>query len=179
MSQFQALGPNVEVCGAAVMSVVEGLGAFRPTGLKILRKQGIDNPQAEKWYLQQAWLNAFQEIARDVGDPVLRNIGSMIPETAVWPPDVKSIAQALASIDAAYYLNHRNGPIGHYRFEQTAENAGRFVCDNPYPCAFDLGIIEGTSRKFAPADAYPLVEHDATQPCRKNGGGACTYNIMW
>ena len=41
-------------------------------------------------------------------------------------------------------MNHRGqqaGNIGGYQFD-TAGHGGRMVCDNPYPCNFDHGIIE-------------------------------------
>ena len=179
MTQFKAIDPKVEVSGAAVLSVVEGMEAFKGTALDILAKHGIVDPKKEGWYLQQSWLDAFREISDGIGPATLRRIGSKIPETALWPPEIKTMEDALASIDVAYHMNHQKGDIGHYRFEKSGKRSGWFLCDNPYPCAFDFGIIKATAYRFSAKDAIPVVKHDDTQPCRQKGGESCTYLISW
>ena len=179
MAQFKVFSPEVQVIGTAVLSVVKGMGAFQPMALKILARQGIADIQQDEWYGQQDWLNAFQEISESMGGPVLRVIGHKIPETAIWPPEVSTIEQALVSIDVAYHMNHRNGNIGHYTFIKTGERSGKMTCGNPYPCDFDFGIIEGTGKKFAPDKTFLRVQHDNSQPCRKADEDSCTYLITW
>ena len=179
MAQFKAIAPNVEVCGAAVLSVVEGMEEFHSTALEILAKHGIKNPTKESWYQQQDWLDAFRMISEKIGPATLKAIGNKIPQTALWPPDIKTIEEALASIDVAYHLNHRGGEIGHYRFEKIRENSGRMFCDNPYPCVFDAGIIKSTAVRFSPDDMIVIVLHDDQKPCRQKGAESCTYLISW
>jgi len=179
MTQFKAFELGVEVNGAAVLSVVEGMGTYEKMALRILSNHGIDNPKKEEWYLQQAWLDAFKDIADHVGPATLKIIGEKIPDTAIWPPVVKNVAEALASIDVAYHMNHRGGEIGHYHFEKSGMKSGRMICDNPYPCEFDFGIIRATTIKFAPPDATPSVRHDGSRPCRRKGANSCTYIVFW
>lgn len=179
MAQFKAIVPGVEVCGAAVLSVVEGMDLARTMALRILKAHGITDPTKESWHSQQAWLDAFKEIAENVGPATLRRIGTMIPETALWPPTVRTVADALASIDVAYHMNHRGGEIGHYAFRKTGVKSGEMVCGNPYPCEFDFGIVEATARKFAPPGVPTFVKHDDSQPCRRKGADSCTYRITW
>lgn len=178
MAQFTALAPGVEVNGAAILSVIEGMGALaRPE--RILARHGIVDPERGKWYPQQAWLDAFKEISESVGPATLRAIGAKIPKVALWPPGVNTVEKALASIDVAYHMNHRGGEIGRYRFDQASERSARMICDNPYPHDFDLGIIEATAQRFAPKDMLVFVRHDNSQPCRKKGADSCTYTIYW
>ena len=80
-------------------------------------------------------------------------IGRQIPKNAKWPPDVDTLEKGLASIDVAYHLNHRGGEIGSYRFEKTSANTAKMVCRNPYPCDFDLGLIDAVAHKFKPDNA--------------------------
>lgn len=179
MTEFQAFAPDVEVSGAAVLAILQGMGDFRALALEFLAKQGIGEPEATAWYSQQAWLNAFRDIARELGPATLQLIGSKIPQTALWPLGIDSVERALASIDVAYHMNHRRGEIGHYRFEQGRRHSGTVVCNNPYPCPFDLGIIQGTTRRYAPSGSLILVLHDRSQPCRQTGGESCTYKVSW
>ncbi len=179
MAQFKALDPRVEVNGDTVLAIVEGMRAVRKLSLQILAAHGIVNPRPDEWYLQQNWLDSFQEIAQKVGPATLKAIGARIPHTALWPAGVHTIADAMASIDVAYHMNHRNGPIGNYTFRMTGDTSGLMLCTNPYPCEFDLGIIEATAAKFAAEGTWALVKHDDSQPCRKRGGDSCTYLITW
>jgi hypothetical protein len=147
---------------------------------KLLADHGMTDPQPGRWYAQQAWLDVFKAIALKIGDRSLTAIGRKIPENAQWPPTVDTLEKALASIDVAYHMNHRGGEIGSYRFEMTGARSGRMVCNNPYPCAFDRGLVTAVGARFKPADvAAVLVRHDDTQPCRAKSADACTYRIQW
>jgi hypothetical protein len=94
-------------------------------------------------------------------------------------------------VDVAYHINHRkNGVplfdmnrgtmsegIGHYGYERIAgKNKIVSLCKNPYPCAFDHGILTAMARKFAPA---AKVTHDDSKECRSKGADSCTYVITW
>ena len=109
-------------------------------------------------------------------------IGTKIFDNAVWPPDLDNIQKALASIDVAYHMNHRNGRIGNYKlvsFDGEKKTA-KLVCDNPYPCDFDKGIITAIARTFKPTTStIANVVHDDTEPCRKKGADSCTYSVTW
>ena len=98
MAQFKAFAPGVEVNGETVLSLVDGMGAFKETGLKILAAHGIADIKPGHWYPQQAWLDAFKDIAGKMGASTLLSIGKTVPANAKWPPHVDSIDKALASI---------------------------------------------------------------------------------
>jgi hypothetical protein len=179
MAMFKAYDTKVEVNGETVLSVVDGMGAFKDRALKILADCGIPNPAPGQWYPQQSWLNAFKKISDTIGPNTLYSIGVRIPENAKFPPQIDTVDKALTAIDMAYHMNHRNGEIGHYNFEKLGENSARVVCPNPYPCDFDRGIVEAMARKFKPAGRVLVVDHDEKAPCRKKGGDSCTYNVSW
>jgi hypothetical protein len=179
MAQFKSFEAGVEVCGAAVLSIVEGMDLSRTMARRVLSAHGIVDPTRESWHPQQAWLDAFREIAGSVGPATLRRIGTKIPETALWPPSIRTIEDALSSIDIAYHMNHRGGEVGHYAFTKSASTTGSMVCGNPYPCEFDHGIVEATAAKFAPPRLVVAVRHDDALPCRSRGGDSCTYHVSW
>ncbi|MBT8225353.1 MAG: hypothetical protein HKP61_23195 [Dactylosporangium sp.] len=163
-----------------MLSIVAGMGAFTSRALKVLAASGIQDPQAGQWYSQQAWLDAFQKLGEQLGPNTLIMIGKTIPENAKFPPNINSIETALASIDKAYHMNHRGGEIGSYKVVSSQPKSARMVCENPYPCDFDRGIVLGTATKYKPATSGAVrVSHDDTQPCRKKGARSCTYQIDW
>jgi len=191
MTQFVAFRPDVEVYGAVVLSVVDGMGDFTSTALKILAQNGIKKPQPDQWYPQQSWLDAFKTISSKIGQLTLFAIGKSIPETVEWPPWMVDIEKALSGLDAHYHLFHRidgvplfnpetgqiSEGIGHYHFTGlTGPNSAGMVCDNPYPSEFDRGILTTLSRRF---QSRAEVKLDKSKPSRTDGAESCTYIITW
>lgn len=177
MAQFVAFAPHVETNGTTIMSVVAGIG---DVAWPILAAHGLEKLEPDGWYPQQAWLDAFKEIARhptNMSDLV--SIGMQIPQNAIFPAGIDSIEAALESIDVAYHLNHRGGEIGHYKAVRVNDHQMDMVCENPYPCHFDYGIIYGMARRFCPTGMFAKVEHDDTAPCRQQGGEFCLYHVTW
>ena len=194
MVQYKAISPRAKVSGDAILAMVDGLGAFKSYALQVLEKNGIKDPQKEEWFLQQSWLNAFKTIAEKVGTNTLYNIGTKIPENAKWPPHVDTIEKALGSIDVAYHMNHQidnevlfnpntgemKEGIGHYGYEQIGEKKVKMVCNNPYPCDFDRGILSNTAVIFnKDGKKYPKVAHDDSGSCRNKGDNTCNYIVTW
>lgn len=175
MAMYKALDPNVEVMGAAIMSVVGGLG---DTVVPVLEEHNLHPLKRENWYKQQDWLDAFEDLSGN-GFMDLVSVGMAIPDNAVWPDHIDNIHDALASINVAYGMNHRGGEIGGYHYQKTDETSGIMVCDNPYPPDFDYGIIYRTAHKFRPSGKHLVVKYDSSKPSRKNGDKSCTYLIIW
>lgn len=180
MAEFKAFSPEVQVLGRAVLSIVDGMDLFRSRALKILHENGISSLQAEEWYRQQDVLNAFKTICDKIGPNTVRTIGRKIPSNAQFPPEIDSIQAALASIDVAYRMNHRGSSrVGSYHLDKPQKDSARMVCENPYPCDMDFGLIEAMADRFRPRGSIRLrVEHEAG-PCRRKGDEECGYLIAW
>jgi hypothetical protein len=177
MVQLEPLGRGVEVNGQTVLSFVDGVPqSFADNAQEILADNGIEEPEPDEWYPQQAWLDAFEEVANSVGTSTLNNIGQSIPEHAEWPPGVDGVVEAIESIDLAYHQNHRGGDIGHYEAKQVDDSTVRVECTNPYPCDFDQGIIKAVGREFS--DEFVRVE-EIGNTCRNDGDEKCSYEVSW
>lgn len=178
MAQFVAFEKGIEVNGQTILSIINTLA----DGKEILNAHGIKNPEAGKWYPQQAWLDTFKAISKEIGEQTLFSIGTAVPENALFPSDVDNLEKGLKSIDLAYRMNHRGGEIGTYRLIRFNEKARKavMICQNPYPSEFDRGIISSMLRKFKPASSSNYeVNLDTTKGSRINGEHSCTYNISW
>jgi hypothetical protein len=197
--QFVPFEDGVEVSGESLGAVVDGFRKYPTVAAKYLTKHGLarsDSGQAlvidrGGWYPLKEWLAAYEGIANEIGYNSLYGIGRSIPENATFPPHIKDIHAAIASIDVAYHLNHRkNGQvmfnpetgvmlegIGHYKVDsQPEENRIVCVCENPYPCDFDRGIIAAMATRF---ESGAKTVHDNEAPCRKKGADSCTYFVWW
>lgn len=197
--QFVPFEPGIEVIGQTVYTIFAGFAAFKSIAGDILTAEGIGviDPNSgftldqAAWYSMDAWLRAFRHVAQELGDPVLFSIGKKIPERAIFPPWVKDIDSAIRSIDIAYHLNHRKQGqvmfntetgqmlegIGHYGYwREDGKNQIVCVCENPYPCHFDRGIITTLALRFEPT---ARIRHADDKPCRSRGDSSCTYTVTW
>jgi hypothetical protein len=192
--QFNPFEPNIEVNGNTVRTIAEGFGLVKHLAEEHFSAAGLPNIndiKNEEWYSQEKWLKAFESVARSYEDDGLFKIGMKIPENATFPPNIKTIEDAMQSIDIAYHLNHRKRGfimfdqltgkmeegIGHYGYKKVeGENMIIMECINPYPCSFDKGIITCMAKKFMP---NAKVFHNDFKSCRKTGADGCTYIITW
>src|SRR4029079_5388899 len=153
--QFKSFETGVEVNGANVGAFVDAFKLFPSVILRCLVKHGIGTMAGKnveidrnRWYPQEAWLAAWEEIATSIGPRACYQIGRQVPRHAVFPPSVTDVSTAVASIDIAYHMNHRkNGKvmfdpatgqrqkgIGTYGYEPVrGERRIKSVCENPYP----------------------------------------------
>lgn len=187
---------SIEVSGEAVGAVIDAFRQY-PTIVQkyLLRHKLIASPDSQidrtAWYRLSEWLAAQNAIAKDIGLNSLYTIGKKIPENASAPPHIKDIDSFFGVCDAFYLMNHRkngvpmfdpsNGTmldgIGHYHVKRTpGEQRITVVCDNPYPCELDRGILTAMALKFEP---MARVTHDSKALCRKKGEASCTYIVSW
>lgn len=196
--QFRPFEAGIEVNGQTAWSVVDGFDHFKHIPSRILVAEGVGKLGADgvvqiapdSWYPQEAWLRAFERIASEVGESKLHAIGLRIPLNAKFPPHIQTISDAIASIDVAYHMNHRKlgrvmfdpstgkmlEGIGHYGFAQKGPREIESVCENPYPCSFDRGIVTTMARRF---EKGASITHVDSAPCRRKGASSCTYTITW
>ena len=175
MPKYEPIESNVEVLGSSIISTIRSFPDTRETELRqIFAEHGIENPHKEEWYPHEANLAAMSTLHEKFGSGMLEKIGRDKPKNIVWPPNIETAVDAVMSIDQAYRKNHRNGEIGGYHAEQVGESRIEVICDNPYPCPLDKGLIEGVAFEFAGQTA---MVNEVGDECREEGGKRCTYNV--
>lgn len=156
-----------------------------------LEPDGNFVPDGRPWWPLNSYLGALSKINEVVGTSKMLEIGKLVHKHASLPPSLTDIHSAFQSIDVAYHLNHRKDGvvmfdlasgrmlegIGHYRPKRNP-HADRMtvVCETPYPCDVDRGILWGFALRF---ETRAFVEHVSSSPCRKNGAASCTFSVSW
>ena len=192
--------PGIELSGLIVGPIVDAFKLFPSVAVKGLLAHGIGALKGkdmvvdrQAWYPIEKWLAAFDAFATTVGPRALFQIGQQIPKYAdpSQLAHVTDIAAGIASIDVGYHMQHRKN--GRLMFDpatgQTLPGIGTYaskaepgqrritaVCEDPYPCEFDRGLLLGFATKF---EKLARVAHDDRTPCRKDGARSCTYQISW
>jgi hypothetical protein len=169
-----------EVQGHAIMSVVSAMALIQHRALKLLADRGITPLEKDSWYPLARLLEVFKTIHTEIGPNTVKAVGRKIPENAQFPQNLTTLEDGFRSIDVAYRMSHRGpGNIGGYHYTPTGDRTAKMICDNPYPCAMDEGLLEAIGLRFRPIDSlWVRVEH---QPggCRKKGAVSCTYHLSW
>ncbi len=173
MTEFASFDPDVEVRGEVLMAWIDGT---RGKVMPYLEEQGIPRVENGLWYRLQTALDALYAFSLSSS---LFNAGLLIPEHAVFPPDIQTFDDVLKALDTAYHMNHRNGEIGHYQVDFTSDRHVTVTAENPYPCEFDFGLLRYLAGRFAPEGIEIEVVHDPKAPCRKTGDHSCTYHLKW
>jgi hypothetical protein len=196
--QFQVFEPGIEVWGISLDAFVEAFKLFPSIALKRLAAGGIGTMRGkdvvvdkDAWYPQDKWLAVFESLASEIGPRALLQIGQNVPKHAPFPPTITNIHSAIAALNVAYHMNHRKqgkvmadpatgklmSGIGSYGYAPVpGERRIVSVCENPYPCDFDRGIITALASRF---EKTAKVTHDDGAPCRKQGADSCRFVISW
>jgi hypothetical protein len=190
---------GIEVDARNVANVIQAFRLVPQIAYQILTKyrlgqispDGTFVPDPRPWWPLSSYLAALTNINEVVGTSKMLEIGKLVHRHASLPPSLHDIYSAFDAIDAAYHLNHRKDGavmfdlasgralegIGHYR-PKADPNGKRItvVCETPYPCDVDRGILWGFALRF---EARAFVEHATASPCRKNGAASCTFAVTW
>jgi hypothetical protein len=180
MQEFECTDAAILVRRGAVDAFLAAFGPFKGRGEKVvLRSFGMESfpTDPEATFSLAAFLHAMRELQNQFGPPFMRKIGSFIYDNAVFQPGLDTLEKLMAGTDVAYNMNHVNGAgrIGSYQWTRTGERQGVMSCDSPYPCAFDLGILESVAARFEKEGRVKHVEG----PCRKQQGDECSYIVEW
>ena len=181
MREFECRHDDVEVRGGVVDAFLSAFGPYKARGERVMcRHLGIErvDPSPDTLYPLAEVLRAMSELQDQFGGPFMRKIGAFIFDKAIFPPGIDSVAKGMELLNDAYYANHvhATGKIGGYYWTSGGEREGTMVCDNPYPCAFDIGILDTISKRFAPT---AVVTHEEPELCRHTGGDRCRYHVRW
>lgn len=192
MAQFIAFDKNIEVNGQTILAVVDALdkAKAKDIALEVLEENNLFDIEPDKWYKQEYWLNTFKTISEEMGETILFFIGKSIIDNAEFPPEIDTIEKGLRSIDVAFHMNHKKDGklmfnakddsmtegIGHYSVTEIGKNKIKMVCENPYPCDFDRGIITAMARKF---EQLAEVKIERGTKGRKDGENSSSYVISW
>lgn len=181
MKEFACPDLGITVMRGVVDSFLAAFGAYKARGEKVVVRHfgtaGMSDAPDARFPLVK-FLGAMAELQEQFGGPFMRKVGSFIFDKAVFPPGIDTITKGMELVNTAYYMNHSEeakGRIGGYHWAATGERAGRMTLDNPYPCAFDLGIIETIAKRF---EAGATVVHEPGS-CRHDGNDACVYRVEW
>lgn len=189
---------GIEVSATGLKVLIAGFDMFPSLVRKLIVSKGILKLgptgkleiQEDSWFPLDVWLSVLEAIHKQIGPNALFKLGTHILENPKFPPWIRDIETALDSIDVAYHRSHRKAGvimcdqstghlmegIGNYKPKRIVGQKRILVmCDTPYPCETDFGIVTELATKF---ESKARVAHDPA-PCRRVGAAFCTYVVTW
>lgn len=181
--------PGITVAGKTLAVFIDTLASFPVLREALLEVLGVPRIDDDEWFPQDLVLRAYQKVDYLLGGRGLERFGTAVPALAEVPPHIDGAHAVLAALDVVFHVHHRRDGatmidlgtgvmtegIGHYHYERTGEREAIMVCDNPYPCRFDIGLCRGFAGRFAPT---ATAEH-IPGSCRLDGDTSCAYKICW
>ncbi|MEO6599267.1 MAG: hypothetical protein ABIQ16_05300 [Polyangiaceae bacterium] len=122
----------------------------------------------------------FYMVEKRIGPNTVRKAGERVFSTMPWPPQVKSLADALRFTEVAYFESHLRAPkdrAGCWRVE--LEKPGRTILTDatPYPCNANEGVVSGICMAFAKQrPSYRLLD---PEKAKRTGGLLTRYEVTF
>ncbi len=174
---FVAGTPEAKVVGQVVLAFSENLTAERIAHL--LPKHGLDNIDPEAWYPHQSWMDVLKDVEEEAKDADTSFVafGRKVVETAVMPPEMKTLEDALQALHAIHHLNLRNIPEDEgYHLEKLADKHYLVHHNTPNPEAVIYGFLWGMAARFVgAAESFSLKR----RPDIQSGKGRDVYEVRW
>ncbi len=170
---------DAEFLGQAIFPSVRALTSMVSNRLlKILEELGVEDPRDDQWYSVNISTRFYNRLIKEYGPNTVYDLGKVIKDYAVFPPNITNFPEALGTLHLTYELNHRNGYLGFYRMISHDEAAKEIVFQSysPYPYDMDRGLITGLGRKFAnTVRVYPMDN----KPSKQEGGNESWFRIQY
>jgi len=145
----------------------------------------VDGLFAQLHYAGSEWpmwklVACFYQVEKGIGPNTVRKAGERIYSTMPWPPQVKSLADALRFTELAYFESHLRAPkerAGCWRVESEKPGLTILADETPYPCNVNEGVVSGICMAFAQQKpAYRLLD---PEKAKRSGGVSTRYEVRF
>lgn len=168
---------NAKVKGEVILDTLEASGIFKRRANKVLEKHNLYDVQTNQWYDLDKCVSYLKELQELFGPNTMKIIGDKVISNKKFPKQIKTLEDALTSLDKVYKSNHRGSNIGKYEYHNLTEKHYTISSTTPYSDAFDQGLILGLTKSFSNGKRYK-VEIDKTKASREQGNSFTLYNIL-
>jgi hypothetical protein len=144
---FVCKDPKALVRAANVRATIDAFKLVPNMCQRLIKKHklSVQDLRPDKYVPVQHWLDALQEIQKEVGKEKLRAVGRGIVENANFPPHFVDAETMLMASNDIFLMNHQ-GNVGQYVVTRLPDGVIRVQCETPYPRMFEWGVIEGMTK---------------------------------
>ena len=177
-AQFRDLLPSEVLASPQNAEIFRATLSFNPQRVDELFAQVKYTPGTE-WPMWKL-VAAFYLVEKRIGPNTVRKAGERIYGTMPWPPEVKSIADALRFTHVAFFESHLRAPVersGQWRVESEEPGVTILVDETPYPCNVNEGVVAGICVAFSKQNpSYRILDPDRS---KRSGGMVTRYEVVY
>jgi hypothetical protein len=177
-SQFRDRLPAEATASAQNSEIFRATFSFDPNLIDALFAQ-LHYQNGSDWPMWKL-VACFYLVEKRIGPNTVRKAGERIYSTMPWPPQVKSLADALRFTEIAYFESHLRAPkerAGCWRVELEKPGLTILTDDTPYPCNVNEGVVSGICVAFAKQKpSYRLLEPEKS---KRAGGLVTRYEVTF
>ena len=176
--QFRDRLPSEVLASPRNSQIFRATFSFDPKLIDALFKQLLydDGSEWPMWKL----VSCFYLIEKRIGPNTVRKAGEHIYSTMPWPPQVKSLADALRFTQIAYFESHLRAPkdrAGCWRVELEKPGLTILTDETPYPCNVNEGVVSGICMAFTKQKpSYRVLEPEKS---KRAGGLVTRYEVSY
>lgn len=128
----------------------------------ILKKHNAEDIQGDKWYKHQLWFDILKDLEDELGggvSEVFVAFGKQVVQTAVMPPEIQTVSDALNALHAIHHANLRNIPEDEGYFLEKLDDQHYVVYQNtPNPDDAIYGFLWALVARFKQDDELFVVK---------------------
>jgi hypothetical protein len=175
---FEAGTPQAEVIGQTMLAFSENLRA--DAVVPILEKHGLSNIDPDRWYSHQLWMDVLNDMAESLGgeaSSAFVAFGKQVVQSAVMPPEIQTIPDALNALHAIHHANLRNVPEAEgYSLEVVGDKHYIVYHNTPNPDDAIYGFLWGLAARFkGPGETFRVHKIDNPDPSRSRSA----FEVTW
>lgn len=180
MPQWKAPKTTAELTGMTVNALITSI--MHNDIANLLRRHNLEEIDPQAWYPAQDLANLFQEISNAPNaSPTFVSLGMAAAQIGIdaLPPAMKDLPLEvfLSKYDDIWQARHRNGDIGHVRFEKVDDNHMILRYNAIYPDDIFYGVFYAYTRHFRPKHLGFSVTYDETALRQDFGGEESVIHI--
>jgi hypothetical protein len=182
---------DTEVTGRYITSMVKSAGEVSPVFEKkmkeLLSEHGIDDPDHEKWYSAEAFIEAVNQATDRIGSKTIAQAGEEMGRDVPKPEDAESPHDVLKTVDEAQQAAYRGGseerPAGSYTYERLGDREARCAVteDFAYPDEISEGSLRGIVKDMVDRGSDVRIEEVDPKPTDhpEKSDERIAYRISW
>jgi len=176
--QFRDKLPSEVKASAQNSEIFRATFSFDPKLIDTLFSQ-LCYEDGSEWAMWKL-VSCFYLVENRIGPNTVRKAGERIYSTMPWPPQVKSLADALRFTEIAYFESHLRAPkdrAGCWRVELEKPGLTILTDETPYPCNVNEGVVSGICMAFAKQKpSYRILE---PAQAKRAGGRVTRYEVVF
>lgn len=181
LPRFHAFDPRAEIVGNTVLAFITNI--MHAEIKRILENHGLDEIEADKWYLIQNVLDVMNDISQETdASASFVSIGIAAAQLSIakLPAEALSVPidQFFMTYEKIYLSKMRYGDVGWITPKRISAHHLTIEARSPFPDDVMYGVFYGYIRALRPSDKGFTLKYDDDHLRHDFGGESTLYHLL-